>query len=385
MLNSHEWCLRDKEHYAENFKFIETESNQYDSNKRLVQYVGEKALLINPPFPPMKEKEIDRSFDLPYTRMPHPRYKGKRIPAYEMIRFSVNMHRGCFGGCAFCTISAHQGKFIASRSEKSILKEVRTLTKHPEFKGNLSDIGGPSANMYKLKGIDEKLCKACTRPSCIHPHICSNLNTNHQPMIDLYKKVSQIEGVNRSFIGSGIRYDLLFSGKDPQIQEPDKVAYAKEVISKHVSGRLKVAPEHTSPDVLKQMRKPDFNLFGKFITFFEKVNKEAGLNQQIIPYFISSHPGCKPEDMADLAVKTKNNFKLEQVQDFTPTPMTLATVMYYSGINPYTKKEVFTAISKDEKLAQRQFFFWYKKEFKAGIKRTLDKIGRTDLAKKLLG
>lgn len=386
MLNSHEWCLRDKEYYAENFKYVEEESNRYQSTKRLVQHVGQKALLINPPFPPMSEKEIDRSFDLPYTRLPHPRYRGKRIPAYDMIRFSINMHRGCFGGCSFCTISAHQGKFIASRSEKSILKEVTALTQHPEFKGNISDIGGPSANMYKLKGKDEKMCIACTRPSCIHPHVCSNLNTNHQPMLDLYKKVEEIDGIKKVFVGSGIRYDLLFSGPDMEIIEKDKVAYATKVIQNHVSGRLKVAPEHTSPDVLKVMRKPNYNLFGKFIKFFEKANNDAGLKQQIIPYFISSHPGCKPEDMADLAAKTKDHdFKLEQVQDFTPTPMTLATVIYYSGINPYTKKPVFTAISKDEKLAQRQFFFWYKKEFQAGIRKTLQKINRGDMVKKLLG
>ncbi len=371
-LYSHEECLHNKRAYAENFRLIEEQSNVLEA-KTLVQSVGEKLVVVNPPFPPMTTEEIDASFDLPYQRVPHPKYKGKTIPAYEMIKHSVNMHRGCFGGCAFCTISAHQGKQIASRSKASIMKEVEAISKLPDFKGYLSDLGGPSANMYMMEGKDKSLCQRCKRASCIQPNICKNLNADFAPLLDIYRSVNALPYIKKAFVGSGVRYDLLND------------EYARELILHHVSGRLKVAPEHTSPRVLKLMRKPSFEHFQQFARFFEKTNREAGLNQQLIPYFISSHPGCTTEDMAQLAARTKQmNFHLEQVQDFTPTPMTLSTVMYYSGLNPYTMEPVFVARNKEDKLAQRQFFFWYKPEAREGIRRTLNKIHRGDLTLKLL-
>lgn len=385
LLNSHEDCLRDKKKYASNFRHIEEQSNAMHAH-RLLQRVEDRTIVVNPPYPTMTTEQIDRSFDLPYTRMPHPRYKGKVISAYEMIKHSVNMHRGCFGGCAFCTISAHQGKFISSRSEHSIIKEVKEVTKMEDFKGYLSDLGGPSANMYRMQGRQLKACARCLRPSCIHPDICPNLNADHSPLTQIYRKVDALPGVKKSFIGSGIRYDLLMHEyKDPKLAKAAE-EYTEEVISKHVSGRLKVAPEHTSDRVLNLMRKPSFELFKKFKKAFDRINEKHGLNQQLIPYFISSHPGCRSEDMAELALLTKKlNFKLEQVQDFTPTPMTVATVIYYSGYHPYTLEKVYTAISKDEKDAQRQYFFWYKPEERPHIIRSLQKIGRPDLIEKLFG
>lgn len=382
---SHDTCLKDKKAYASNFKVIEQESNKLYA-KRIFQEIGDKRLMINPPYPTMTEEEIDASFDLPFTRMPHPKYnKRGPIPAYEMIKFSINIHRGCFGGCSFCTISAHQGKFIASRSQESVLKEVDEVSQMEDFKGYLSDIGGPSANMYKMKGKIQSICDKCVAPSCISPVICSNLDTSHKPLTKLYQAVDAHPKIKKSFIGSGIRHDMLVPefNKNADVEELD--AYTEEVMTKHVSGRLKVAPEHTSDPVLKLMRKPSFNYFHKFKERFDKINKKKGLNLQLIPYFISSHPACEPEDMANLAVETKDmGFQLEQVQDFTPTPMTVATVIYYSGYHPYTLKEVKTPKTRQEKLDQHKFFFWYKKENRQWIKNTLTKVGRTDLLKSLL-
>ncbi|MPL92545.1 hypothetical protein SDC9_38654 [bioreactor metagenome] len=383
-LIDHDTCLKDKKLYASNFKHIEVESNRYNAD-RLIQRNGNKYIVVNPPFQPLTQGELDASFDLPYTRLPHPKYKGKTIPAFEMIKFSVNLHRGCFGGCAFCTISAHQGKFIVSRSKESIVNEVKQITKMPDFKGYLSDLGGPSANMYEMRGIDMEICKTCKKPSCIHPKVCFNLNTDHTPLLDVYRAVDQLPGVKKSFVGSGIRYDILLSNKNDTKTNESHTAYTRELITKHVSGRLKIAPEHTSDKVLKLMRKPGFEYFQEFKEQFDQINREKGLNQQLIPYFISSHPACGPEDMADLAIKTKKmNFKLEQVQDFTPTPMTLATEIYYSGYHPYTLEQVYTPKTKEEKLGQRKFFFWYKPEYKKDIYKTLQKINRQDLIKKLL-
>lgn len=383
-LSSHEACLKDKKKYARNFMHIEEESNKMEA-KKLVQKVGDKKIVVNPPWPTFKENEIDRVYDLPYTRLPHPRYSGKEpIPAYDMIRHSINIHRGCFGGCTFCTISAHQGKFIASRSEKSVLKEVEKVTEMPDFKGYISDLGGPSANMYKMKGIHEEICKKCKRPSCIFPTICKNLDTDHKPMLDLYKKVRENPKVKKAFIGSGIRYDMILEKTGREEVDENNSKYLREVIKNHVSGRLKVAPEHSSDEVLKFMRKPPFKLFEQLNDEFNKINKEENLNQQLIPYFISSHPGSKSEDMADLAIQTKKmNFRLEQVQDFTPTPMTLATVVYYSGYHPYTMEKIYTARNKNEKENQRKFFFWYKNEFRNSIINDLKSKGRTDLVNKL--
>jgi uncharacterized radical SAM protein YgiQ len=383
-LSSHDACMNDKTVYARNFAIIERESNKWHA-RRLLQTCGDKTVIINPPFPPMSSEELDAVHALPFTRLPHPKYAGKHIPAYEMIKFSVNMHRGCFGGCSFCTISAHQGKFVASRSKQSIIDEVKKLTEMDDFKGYITDLGGPSANMYRMQGKDLEMCRRCSRPSCIFPMICHNLDTDHSHMLDVYESVDKLPGVKKSFVGSGIRYDLLLDPHNYLPISPDKELYLKELITKHVSGRLKVAPEHTEDEVLKMMRKPTFKLFYALKKQFDRINREGGLNQQLIPYFISSHPACESQHMAELAVKTKQEgFKLEQVQDFTPTPMTLATVMYYSGIDPYTGKPVVVAKSKDEKLKQRNFFFWYKKEFRNSIRNELQKINRADLIKKLL-
>ena len=383
VLHSHEACTSDKKKQAENFRFIEEESNKYEA-ARILQHAGNSTVVVNPPYPPMTQGELDMSFDLPYTRLPHPKYKGKRIPAFDMIKFSVNLHRGCFGGCAFCTISAHQGKFIVSRSKESILKEVKAITEMPDFKGYLSDLGGPSANMYAMHGNDQDKCRKCKRPSCIYPKVCPNLNTDHRPLLDIYHAVDAIPGIKKSFIGSGVRYDLLLhESKDPAINRSTK-EYTRELIAKHVSGRLKVAPEHTSDQVLHVMRKPSFSQFYDFKKIFDKVNNELNLRQQIIPYFISSHPGCTQEDMAELAVITKRlDFHLEQVQDFTPTPMTVATEAWYTGYHPYTLQPIFSAKTQREKLAQRMFFFCYKPEERRAIIQELKRMGRSDLIDKL--
>ncbi len=383
-LNSHEDCLKDKIKYAKNFRHVEEESNRWQA-ARLIQPIRDEEIIINPPYPPLSSDELDASFDLPYTRLPHPKYNKKgNIPAFEMIKFSVNLHRGCFGGCSFCTISAHQGKFIASRSEESVLKEIREIAKMPDFKGYLSDLGGPSANMYKMQGKELRICERCTRPSCIFPNICGNLNTDHKPMTELYKKVNALPSIKKAFIGSGVRYDMLYNKMASNEEKESHKVYMKELITDHVSGRLKVAPEHTSDAVLKQMRKPSFKLFHEFKKDFDIINKEAGLKQQIIPYFISSHPGSKMEDMAQLAVETKQlDFKLEQVQDFTPTPMTVATVAFYSGYHPYTLEKTYTAKSKEDKQNQRIFLFWYKPEFKRRIQSLLNQLNQQELVNQL--
>lgn len=383
VLHSHEECLQNKKAEAENYMHIEEESNKMHA-QRLIQKVGNLYAVVNPPYPPMTTEELDASFDLPYTRLPHPKYKNKRIPAYEMIKHSVNLHRGCFGGCAFCTISAHQGKFVVCRSKESVMKEVEEVVKLPDFKGYISDLGGPSANMYGMHGRNLKACERCKRPSCIHPAVCANLDTNHSRLLDIYHAVDAVPQVKKSFISSGVRYDLLLHrSKDEKTNEAAR-QYTHELICKHVSGRLKVAPEHTSDDVLRLMRKPSFKLFDQFKRVFDRINREENLRQQLIPYFISSHPGCREEHMAELAVMTKKlNFHLEQVQDFTPTPMTIATETWYTGYDPYTLEKVFSAKTPREKLAQRQFFFWYKPGERRNIERELRRIGRQDLVKEL--
>lgn len=432
-LHSHEECLNSKRKQAENFRVIEEESNKMEASV-LIQRVGEMEIVVNPPHPPLSSEELDASFELPYTRLPHPKYKDKTIPAYEMIKFSVNLHRGCFGGCSFCAIAAHQGKFVVSRSKESVLKEVSLLSQRSDFKGYLSDLGGPSANMYRMQGQNPEICRKCKRNSCLFPKICSNLNVDHRPLLDLYQAVDALPGIKKSVISSGIRYDLLLyssqqalkSGKYDQTAikeaaDKDRAAqeYTRQLIEKHVSGRLKVAPEHTENSVLNSMRKPPFSQFIQFREIFEQIenrrlseqqknqnfrtnepHKKQNLlsnesfksegktkgRQELVPYFISSHPACSEEDMAELAAKTKTlNFRLEQVQDFTPTPMTLATEMYYTGLNPYTLKPVYTAKTREEKLAQRQYFFWYRPEDKASIVKALRRLKRVDLIEKLYG
>ena len=385
VLSGHEACLKDKKKQAANFRIIEEESNKYEAST-LLQEVDGKMVVVNPPSSPLTQAELDRSYDLPYTRLPHPKYKGKRIPAYDMIKFSVNIHRGCFGGCAFCTISAHQGKFIMSRSKESILKEVKEVAQLPDFKGYLSDLGGPSANMYMMSGKDLNVCKKCKRPSCIHPRVCPNLNTDHRPLLDVYHAVDALPEIKKSFIGSGVRYDLLLHKSKDEAVNRSTAQYTRELIEHHVSGRLKVAPEHTSDNVLYAMRKPSFKQFEEFKVIFDRINREKGLRQQLIPYFISSHPGCKAEDMAELAVATKRlDFHLEQVQDFTPTPMTVATEAWYTGFHPYTLEPIYSAHSQREKLQQRMFFFWYKPEERRNILNELRRINRLDLVDKLYG
>lgn len=383
VLHSYSEVLASPKKQAENFRHIEEESNKLHA-QRLLQEGDGKYVVVNVPYPPMTTEQVDYSFDLPYTRLPHPKYKGKVIPAYEMIKFSVNIHRGCFGGCAFCTISAHQGKFIMSRSKESILKEVKELIQMPDFKGYLSDLGGPSANMYGMSGKNKDLCAKCKRPSCIHPRVCPNLNTSHERLLDIYRAVDNLPGIKKSFIGSGVRYDLLLHQTPDARTNKINREYIEELILKHVSGRLKVAPEHTNNRVLDIMRKPGFEQFYAFKKIFDDCNEKNGLHQQIIPYFISSHPGCTEEDMAELAAITKRlNFKLEQVQDFTPTPMTVSTEMWYTGYHPYTLEKVYCARSMQEKLRQRLFFFWYKPEEKSTIIQELMRMGRRDLLNKL--
>lgn len=384
-ISSHEACLKDKKTFAANFKTIEQESNKIHG-RRILQKVGRKTLVINPVFPTMTEKEIDASYDLPFTRLPHPKYdKRGPIPAYEMIKFSINTHRGCFGGCSFCTISAHQGKFIASRSQESVLKEVQAVTEMPDFKGYLSDVGGPSANMYQMKGKVQSICDNCVAPSCISPVICHNLDTSHKPMTELYQAIDKNPKIKKSFIGSGIRYDMLVPEFNKNADPKELDDYTEEVLTNHVSGRLKVAPEHTSDPVLKLMRKPSFSYFHEFKKTFDKINLRKKLNLQLIPYFISNHPESRLEDMANLAAETKDmGFQLEQVQGFTPTPMTVATVIYYSGYHPYTLKKAYVPKSKKDKDEQHRFFFWYKKENQNWIRNTLEKVGRHDLMSRLL-
>ena len=347
-LASHEEALKDKRKHAENFRLIELESNKIHQTT-LVQPVEKKYVVVNPSYPPITTEQLDAIFDLPYQYTPHPKYKDKHIPAYEMIKTSVCMHRGCFGGCSFCTISAHQGKQIVSRSKASILRQIERLSQLPDWHGIISDLGGPSANMYAMHDKDMSLCEKCARPSCLQPAICKNLNQDFGPILDIYKSVDKLPYVKHAFVGSGIRYDLMSE------------EYARQLITRHVSGRLKVAPEHSSDNVLKVMRKPNWANYLRFREMFLRINKEAGLNQQLIPYFISSHPGCTKRDMSMLAEETKKmHYRPEQVQDFTPTPMTLSTTMFYTGINPYTREPIYVARTPEEKKQQNQYFFWYK-------------------------
>ncbi len=381
VLHSYAESLANPRLHAENFRHIEEESNRIHA-QRLLQETDGQWVVVTPPYEPPTQTELDRSYDLPYTRMPHPKYRGKRIPAYEMIRHSLCLHRGCFGGCAFCTISAHQGKFIVSRSKESILREAEKITQMPDFKGYISDLGGPSANMYMMGGKNRKACEACRRPSCIHPNVCPNLNVDHRPLLEIYRAVDALPAVKRSFIGSGVRYDLLLHDTGNAVLNESSRQYTEELITRHVSGRLKVAPEHTSDHVLNVMRKPSFALFHRFKSIFDDICRRHRLRQQIIPYFISSHPGCTEADMAELACETKRlDFHLEQVQDFTPTPMTLATTCWATGYHPYTGEKIFSARTPQEKQAQRMYFFWYKPEERRKILQRLKQLGRHDLIK----
>lgn len=390
-LHSYEECLKSKRKQAENFHIIERESNKIEA-ARLVQRCGDQYIVVNPPEPPMTTEEIDASFDLPYMRLPHPKYKKRGpIPAFEMIKNSVNIHRGCFGGCSFCTISAHQGKQIASRSERSILNEIKLMAQSEDFNGVITDLGGPSANMWQMGGKDKELCRKCSRYSCIHPTMCRNLESDHRPLMDLYRKVSAMPGIKHVYIGSGIRCDLFEAESGKQRSESGERRegnygweYFREVVMHHTSGRLKVAPEHTSANVLKQMRKPTFDLFVHTKQRFDDICRRAGLRYQLIPYFISSHPGCRLQDMAELAVQMQRmGYRLEQIQDFTPTPMTLSTETYYTGINPDTMESVYVARHPNEKQEQRQMFFFYKREVQPQIRQSLHRAHLDQYIKKL--
>lgn len=384
-LASHEECLKDKRKQIQNYRLFETESNKVQG-KRLLQNVGEYTIVINPQYPPLKYGELDESFEYPYTRLPHPRYKKRGpIPAYEMIRFSINSHRGCFGGCSFCAINAHQGKFIASRTKESILKEVEIITSLPGFAGTITDLGGPSANMYKMGGKDFSRCENCSRPSCLHPKICDNLNTDHSDLLELYETIRNHPKVKHLFIGSGIRYDLFLQKTNNIICAKSHQKYKEQLIAHHVSGRLKVAPEHTSDHVLQIMRKPSFALFHEFKSFFDQYNQTVGKQQQLIPYFISSHPGCTESDMAELALETKQlGFHLEQVQDFTPTPMTYSTELYYAEMFPGSGAPVYVAKTPEAKKNQQRFFFWYIPENRPWIRNTLERLKMGKVSRLLL-
>jgi uncharacterized radical SAM protein YgiQ len=351
-LHSYEEACKSKRIHAQNFSLIESESNKIHP-ATIVQAVGKQFVVVNPTYPTMTTQQLDAIYELPFQYHPHPKYRGKHIPAYEMIRFSVCMHRGCFGACSFCTISAHQGKQITSRSQQSILRQINLLKDLPDWKGYLSDLGGPSANMYGMHGKDMSLCEQCARPSCLYPAICKNLNQDFAPLLSIYRHVDALPYIKKAFVGSGVRYDLM------------NEEYGRRLILHHVSGRLKVAPEHTSPAVLKLMRKPSWEQYERFYRFFQEVNLQGGLRQQLIPYFISSHPGCTNRDMQDLATKCKQmNYRPEQVQDFTPTPMTLATTMFYTGLNPYTLEPVYVAKTPEEKKKQNSYFFFWKSSSK---------------------
>ena len=355
-LHSFELCCKDRKAFAENFHEIETHANMMHP-QTIIEPVGDGYVQINPTYPPATEEEMDSFWDLPFTKLPHPRYNGKRIPAYDMIKFSINTHRGCFGGCNFCTIAAHQGKFIQNRSEASILKEAAGLSRLPDFAGNISDLGAPTANMYGMHGRDLSLCEVCHRKSCLYPSPCPNLNRSHERVLNLYRKVDAVKGIRHSYIGSGIRYDLFLDEKKGYVDETS-YPYFKELVLKHTSGRLKVAPEHTQDNVLKYMAKPSFRLFERLRREFDAINREAGTHVELVPYFISSHPGCTMQDMECLAHNPSlRGIWMDQVQDFTPTPMTVSSVMFYTGLDPRSMKPVFVEHDMEKKKAQKSYFF----------------------------
>ena len=355
LLHSYEECLKSGKAFAENFHIIETQANMMHP-ATLLEPVGKGYVQVNPPFPPATTEEMDSYWDLPFTKLPHPRYKDKRIPAYDMIKDSIITHRGCFGGCNFCTIAAHQGKFIQSRSEASIVREVKKLCAMPSFRGNISDLGAPTANMYRMGGRDKDLCGKCRRKSCLYPAVCRNLEHDHSKVLAMYDKVMAVKGVRHAYIGSGVRYDLFLDSNG--FTDPKGKDYLRSLMLEHCSGRLKVAPEHTQDKVLDYMAKPSFKLFERLRIEFDRINREEGRHVELVPYFISSHPGCSLGDMQKLASNPAlKGIWMEQVQDFMPTPMTTSSVMFATGIDPRTMKPVFVEKNPDKKRAQKDLFF----------------------------
>jgi uncharacterized radical SAM protein YgiQ len=374
-LPSFEQVAKDRYLYAHTSRVFHLETNPGNA-RVLVQRHGERDVWLNPPPIPLSMQEFDSVFELPYTRKPHPTYGKLKIPAYDMIRFSINIMRGCFGGCTFCSITEHEGRIIQSRSEDSVIREIETIRDtDKDFKGNISDLGGPTANMYRLKCKDEKIEASCRRLSCVYPGICPNLETNHKPLTKLYRRARQLKGVKRIFIASGLRYDLAV--RDPE--------YIKELVTHHVGGRLKIAPEHTEDSTLSKMMKPSIGSYYQFKTLFERYSKQAGKEQYLIPYFISSHPGTTDKDMLNLALWLKRNqFKPDQVQAFIPTPMAIASAMYHSELNPLKKitrksEAVKTPRSGQQRKLHKAFLRYHDPKNWDILRQALRQMGRSDL------
>ncbi|WP_051081585.1 YgiQ family radical SAM protein [Thiofilum flexile] len=374
-LPSFEKVSKDKILYAHANRVLHLETNPGNA-RALVQKHGNQDVWMNPPPIPLTTPEMDHVFGLPYARLPHPDYKGERIPAYEMIRFSVNIMRGCFGGCTFCSITEHEGRIIQNRSRESILREVEEIRdKVPGFTGVISDLGGPTANMYRLACKDPKIEASCRKPSCVYPGICHNLNTDHAELKALYREARTLPGIKKVLIGSGLRYDLAV--KDPE--------YVKELVTHHVGGYLKIAPEHTEEAPLSKMMKPGIGAYDDFKRLFEKYSKEAGKEQYLIPYFIAAHPGTTDEDMLNLALwLKKNGFRADQVQAFYPSPMASATTMYYTDKNPlhqvtYKSEKVHTAKSPEQRKLHKAFLRWHDPKNWPLLRKAIADMGRQEL------
>jgi len=372
---SYNQVVESKVLYAHASRVFHLETNPGNA-RAMVQMHGKRDVWLNPPPQPLSMSEFDKLFEQPYTRKPHPSYGDLKIPAYDMIRFSVNIMRGCFGGCTFCSITEHEGRIIQSRSEDSVIKEIEAIRDNvPGFTGNISDLGGPTANMYRLSCKSHKIEESCRRLSCVYPGICENLNTDHKPLTKLYRRARAVKGIKRVFIASGLRYDLAVT--DPE--------YIKELVTHHVGGRLKIAPEHTEEGTLSKMMKPGIGSYNRFKELFEKYSKEAGKEQYLIPYFISSHPGTTDEDMLNLALWLKENkFKPDQVQGFIPTPMALASAMYHSEINPLKKvgeasEHIDSARDAKSRRLHKAFLRYHDPDNWVMIRAALKRMGRTDL------
>ena len=369
VLPSYEEVKTDKLKFVKATRHIHQETNPLNA-KRLVQYHDRQAIVVNPPAYPISQEDMDRIYGLPYTRRPHPMYGGRKIPAFETVKDSVTIMRGCFGGCTFCSITAHQGRIIQSRSKDSVLSELRTLGQDPNFSGTISDIGGPTANMYQMRCTRPEVEVKCKRLSCVHPKICKLLGTDHGPLIELMRESREVPGIDRVHVASGVRMDLAQ-------QSPE---YLEELAAHHVGGHLKVAPEHTDPDVLKRMKKPEINDYQSFDAAFKSASQRAGKKQYTVPYFIASHPGSDLNAMINLALFLKRNgYRPDQVQDFIPAPFDIATCMFYTGIDPFTGEEVYTARNLNDRKMQRALLQFFKPENYFEVRKALLEAGRADL------